>query len=147
MAKYDGLGKFLSGQAASELPMTFKDVEDVLGTKLPASASDYPAWWANDVTSHVQAKAWLNAGYETQQVDVQARKLVFKYVGVPHPPRDGLDEPRHGFKHETKQPRRHPLFGAMKGLLTIEPGYDLTQPAMPEWADLLDAKYGPEKPK
>jgi hypothetical protein len=35
----------------------------------------------------------------------------------------------------------------LKGTFTIEPGYDLTQPAMPEWADLIDEKYGPEKNK
>jgi hypothetical protein len=39
------------------------------------------------------------------------------------------------------------MIGALKGWLIIEPGYDLTQPAMPEWPDLLDEKYGPEKPK
>ena len=39
----------------------------------------------------------------------------------------------------------HPLYGAMQGLIRIMPGTDLTQPADPEWADRLDAEYGPEK--
>ena len=43
--------------------------------------------------------------------------------------------------------RRHPIFGAMKGWFTIEKGYDLTQPAMPEWTEMLDEKYGPESQK
>ena len=38
--------------------------------------------------------------------------------------------------------RRHPLIGSMKGTFTIAPGVDLTEPAMPEWADLIDEKYG-----
>lgn len=38
--------------------------------------------------------------------------------------------------------RRHPAFGAMKGMTTIPPGVDLTEPAMPEWAELIDEKYG-----
>ncbi|MEO5326366.1 helix-turn-helix transcriptional regulator [Mesorhizobium sp. CC13] len=38
--------------------------------------------------------------------------------------------------------RRHPLFGCMKGVLTIPPGVDLTEPADPGLADYLDRKYG-----
>jgi len=34
--------------------------------------------------------------------------------------------------------RRHPLFGCMKGTLTIAPDVDLTQPACPEWADIAE---------
>ena len=41
--------------------------------------------------------------------------------------------------------RRHPLFGSMKDVTWIAPGVDLTEPAMPEWADLIDEKYGPER--
>jgi hypothetical protein len=32
----------------------------------------------------------------------------------------------------------HPLFGCMKGTVTIPEGADLTEPACPEWADLID---------
>ncbi|HEV7600274.1 MAG TPA: hypothetical protein VGO49_08445 [Bradyrhizobium sp.] len=32
----------------------------------------------------------------------------------------------------------HPLFGCMKGMVTIPEGVDLTEPACPEWADLID---------
>ena len=28
---------------------------------------------------------------------------------------------------------RHPLFGALKGLLVVMPGTDLTEPADPDW--------------
>ena len=41
--------------------------------------------------------------------------------------------------------RRHPLFGIWKGLVTIAPGVDLTEPAFPERADLIEAKYGKGK--
>ena len=41
-----------------------------------------------------------------------------------------------------KKHKRHPAFGAMKGTFTIAPGVDLTEPAFPEWADLIDEKYG-----
>jgi hypothetical protein len=32
----------------------------------------------------------------------------------------------------------HPLIGWMKGTVTIPEGVDLTEPACPEWADLID---------
>jgi transcriptional regulator with XRE-family HTH domain len=38
--------------------------------------------------------------------------------------------------------RRHPLFGCLKGALTVPPGVDLTEPADPELAGYLDRKYG-----
>ena len=34
----------------------------------------------------------------------------------------------------------HPLIGWMKGTVTIAEGVDLTEPACPEWADLIDEK-------
>jgi hypothetical protein len=39
-----------------------------------------------------------------------------------------------------KQPRRHPLFGFMKGTLWVAPGVDLTEPACPEWDELIEEK-------
>jgi hypothetical protein len=31
--------------------------------------------------------------------------------------------------------KRHPMFGALKGLVRIAPGTDLTDPAYPDWSD------------
>jgi hypothetical protein len=33
---------------------------------------------------------------------------------------------------------RHPLIGWMKGTVSIPDGVDLTEPACPEWADLIE---------
>ena len=40
-----------------------------------------------------------------------------------------------------RKPRRHPLFGAFAGLVTVAPGVDLTKPADPGWADLIERLY------
>jgi hypothetical protein len=40
-----------------------------------------------------------------------------------------------------RKPRRHPLFGAFAGLATVAPGVDLTEPADPGWADLIEQLY------
>ena len=45
----------------------------------------------------------------------------------------------------TEEKPFHPAYGLMQGLIRIMPGTDVTQPADPEWADRLDAEYGPEK--
>jgi hypothetical protein len=45
-------------------------------------------------------------------------------------------------KKLAKQPRRHPLFGRMKGMVTLMPQTDLTKPADPDWADIAWGKQG-----
>lgn len=137
--------------------MTFGEIEQVIGSKLPPSAYRHRPWWANEAANHVHAKAWLSAGYRTEQVDMAGKKLIFKRAHFPSPPsggpaaesRGGLGEPMRAFQDDSaKNPAaRHPLIGALKGWLIVEPGYDLTQPAMPEWAELADRKYGRENPQ
>jgi hypothetical protein len=48
----------------------------------------------------------------------------------------------HADAQSQKQTRRHPLIGFMKGTITVAAGVDLTEPAFPEWADLIEEKYG-----
>lgn len=137
MSKYDPLEKFLSRSNASLLPMTFDEIEGILGFSLPPSQM-HRAWWSNNPSNNVMTKAWLAAGFETEQVDLDARKLVFRRMAAPIAPPAAAKLPT----QEPKQPRRHPLFGWMKGTFTIVPGTDLTAPADPEWADIA---WGPEK--
>ncbi|HEX3653888.1 MAG TPA: hypothetical protein VHU18_13800 [Rhizomicrobium sp.] len=146
MSKYQPLTEFLKASSAPQLPLTFAEVETILGVKLPASAYEHPAWWANDAgKSHVQAKAWLSAGYETEQIDKQAKKLVFKRIGIA----PGMAEAAREFVHaepNEKKLGRHPAIGSMKGTFTIEPGFDLTSPMFTdeEWAEIekeMDADW------
>src|SRR5258708_22267448 len=126
MAISEPLGQYLKKNAASRVPMTFRDVESVIGRKLPASAYRHRPWWANEARGHSHAKAWLQAGYETEQVDMAAKKLVFVRCAAP---REMAESPRE-FGAAEKKSGRHPLIGSMKGTFTIEPGWDLTKPAM-----------------
>jgi hypothetical protein len=145
MSKYDPLAIFLKQSAVQRLSMSFAEIEKVLGFKLPTSAHGYPAWWANERTSHVQARSWMAAGYETEQVDLTGKKLVFKRTGVgamATPAKKpfktlgaviGMSDAAREFEPadgENAKKRTHPLIGWMKGTFTIEPGYDLTRPSM-----------------
>jgi hypothetical protein len=49
-----------------------------------------------------------------------------------------MSEPEKPAVNAPSQP--HPLFGVWKGLITIAPGVDLTEPAFPEWAE-IEKKY------
>jgi hypothetical protein len=150
MSKYAPLGNYLREQPFSEVPMTFAEIERVTGIKLPPKAQSHRAWWSNSPSNNVMTKVWLDAGFRSERVDMAARKLVFRRVHPKAPtPGGGMNEGGRPFKPQTgpEQPRRHPIFGAMKGWFTIEKGYDLTQPAMPEWTEMLDEKYGPESQK
>ncbi len=137
MSKYDPLRRYLEGRSTQQVPMTFAEIEKVLGFKLPESQR-YPAWWSNNPTNNVMTNEWLAAGYKTEQVDIDGRKLVFRRMRPLAPSPAGSSETG----EEAKQPRRHPLFGRMKGIITIRPGTDLTEPADPDWANIASGKVG-----
>lgn len=66
MAKYDPLGAYLARRGSPEIELAFEEVERIIGTRLPETASR-PQWWANEAdpdTRHVQCKAWRDAGYD-----------------------------------------------------------------------------------
>ena len=61
---------------------SFGDVEDVLGFSLPLSARDHRPWWSNQRDgSHSHARAWLAAGYKTEDVNMEAQTVTFRYTG------------------------------------------------------------------
>jgi hypothetical protein len=139
MTKYAALGDFLKRQRRDRVRMEFAEIEKIIGAKLPPSARRHRPWWGNNASNHVNAKIWLDAGFESEQVDMKKRTLVFRRARRPNTAdktaQAGGEKPF------------HPLYGYMKGLVRIMPGTDLTAPADPELADYLDAKYGPEKRK
>jgi len=129
MGKYTRLGEFLRAQRSKEVPMTFAEIERVIGGKLPPNSPQYPAWWSNNPSNNVMTKVWLGAGFRTEQVDVKAHRVVFRRVeekapALPSPP--------------AKKGERHPLFGALKGLAHIPQGVDLTEPADPDWGKVYE---------
>ena len=125
MSKYDPLTSHLAARNSDYISMSFSEIEQQLGFPLPESSRKHRAWWSNNPSNNVMTKAWLAAGYETAHVDLEAEKLQFV--------RDNSGAPR---SHETGP---HPIFGCMKGTVTIPDSVDLTEPAEPEWADIADS--------
>jgi hypothetical protein len=109
MGKYGPLEKFLRDRRPGRWRASFREVEALLGFKLPPSALKYPAWWSNDETGHSHAKAWLDAGWRTEDVDIADRKLTFARVGA--------------------QAAGGDPWGCMTGTVAIMPGVDLTEPS------------------
>jgi len=130
MGKYEPLAQFLRTQRTNEVAMTFADIERIVGAKLPPKAQHHRAWWSNNPSNNVMTKAWLEAGFRSEQVDLAARRLVFRRASkaqvAPPSETSRSEQPPSGH-------RRHPLLGALKGLVRIMPGTDLTKPADPDW--------------
>jgi hypothetical protein len=66
MSKYGPLCDYLVINKASYVKLTYPEIEKVINDQLPKSASNYREWWANG--SHIQANAWLDAGYKVDKV-------------------------------------------------------------------------------
>ena len=154
MSKYDLLGKYLREQPGPEVAMSFAELEEVTGVPLPPKAQLQRAWWSNNPSNNVMTKVWVDAGFRSERVDLQGKRLVFKRVAAEPESPSGFYEPQQEFRYETRPagphirtPRRHPAFGALKGALRIDSGADLAEPALPEWGDASGTKNGPEERK
>jgi hypothetical protein len=78
MAKYDPLREYLKRQTKTKIPLDFKEIEDILGSKLPPSARKHSAWWARgQAGQHVQKRAWLDAGFVVDNFDIIRERVEF----------------------------------------------------------------------
>ena len=77
--KYDGLGSHLKFRAAftDNVKLTFARIDGLIGSNLPMNAYRDPTWWSNTSTS-IHAKAWLDAGWEIQEVNFKEGTLSSK---------------------------------------------------------------------
>ena len=131
-AKYEPLQAHLESVGFDRIRMTFRQIEQVIGSELPGSARKYRAWWSNNPSNSVMTRAWLGAGYMTEGVSMEHEFLTFrkdKSIERPQLPVPG-----------DKAGETHPVFSCMSGTVTIADGTDLTEPASPEWEDAITAR-------
>jgi len=81
VSKYYGLENHLKFRAAFTglVKLSFARIDGLIGSNLPISAFRDEAWWSNS-SSSVHAKAWLNAGWEVQEVNLKEGNVTFKKV-------------------------------------------------------------------
>jgi hypothetical protein len=135
MGKYQPLGDYLRQQGTELVAMKFEEIERIVGSKLPEKSQLHRPWWSNNPNNNVMTKVWLDAGYRTEQVDMASRRLVFRRIHPGKPSEPASPAPAVSTDAGRAPTRRHPLFGALKGLLRVMPGTDLTKPADPTWGE------------
>jgi hypothetical protein len=78
-SRYEPLREYLASRSEPAVRMTFGQIEEVLSAPLPPSARKYRPWWANErAGTHVHARAWLDAGRRTTDVDLDTEVVTFR---------------------------------------------------------------------
>jgi hypothetical protein len=70
--KYTPLENYLSAlpESQREMTLSFDRIQEILSDKLPRSAFQYRAWWANEKDgSHIHARSWLDAAWTVETVN------------------------------------------------------------------------------
>lgn len=117
MSKYRPLTEFLKQKSVETVRLRFDEIARVIGQPLPRSAYQHREWWSNNPTGHSHARAWVDAGWRSEQVDMEDQTLVFRRVAA----------------EQTAPVEDYDPWGAMRGSVTVQPGWDLTRPTGEEW--------------
>ena len=127
--KYTPLQKHLKAQSGAQISMSFADIERLIGAKLPPSARKHRPWWSNHPGNSVITRAWLNAGYKSEQVDMKRECLVFCRAS------NDLATNRDSVRDSAVANGAYVVsfYGCMKGMITVSDDCDLTAPADPNW--------------
>lgn len=124
MTKYEPLERYLRESRRTEVPLSFSEIEAIIGAKLPPAAHVHRAWWSNNPSNNVMTKSWLAAGFVSERVDIGGEKLVFRRRAA-----------ERGFAEapgaRTGLLRR--LRARLGGTVTVAPGVDLTAPTGEAW--------------
>ena len=75
--KYTPLEEYLRTLPKSRkaVKLSFEQIEAILKFKLPASAYEDERWWLREKEgNHVNLRAWANAGWKIESVDVNKKQ-------------------------------------------------------------------------
>ncbi len=79
--KYTPLENYLRNlpESQREVKFRFEEIERILNAKLPSSAYEDRRWWDKEKEgNHISVRAWANAGWKVEGLDVNKKwvKLV-----------------------------------------------------------------------
>ena len=79
-SKYKPLEVFLLDLPVTQsaIKLSFGEIENILKSKLPASAYEDDRWWEHETEgNHVNKRAWSTAGWKMAEVNVKRKKVSF----------------------------------------------------------------------
>jgi hypothetical protein len=82
--KYSPLENYLRNLPEGKRVVTlrFGQIEGILNSKLPFSAYESQLWWEHEKEgNHVNARAWSNAGWKVDEVNLNEKWVVLVRAG------------------------------------------------------------------
>jgi hypothetical protein len=82
--KYTPLEHYLRDlpESQREVSLRFEQIERILNGKLPSSAYEDRRWWDHETEgNHVSKRAWANAGWKIESLDVKKKWVKFIRAG------------------------------------------------------------------
>jgi hypothetical protein len=76
--KYAPLENYLRDlpESQREATLRFEQIERILKDKLPSSAYEDRRWWDHETEgNHVNSRAWSNAGWKIESLDVNKKRV------------------------------------------------------------------------
>lgn len=74
--KYKKLEEYFKSIHDDNISLSFEQIENILGFKLPQSSYKYPACWSNSGTHPIEI-AWLNNGFYSKQINLVQKTITF----------------------------------------------------------------------
>jgi len=84
--KYEALTRYLRFRSAftDTVKLSFAQVDGIIGDNLPLEAYRSEEWWKNTPTT-AHARAWLDAGWKTVEVNLKEAYVVFQKTKAQQP--------------------------------------------------------------
>jgi hypothetical protein len=82
--KYTPLENYLRDLPRNQrkVALSFEQIERILNNKLPSSAYESQKWWEHGKEgNHVNDRAWSNAGWKIESLDVNGKWVKFVRAG------------------------------------------------------------------
>lgn len=138
--RYEPLTVYLKAREGDGVTLTFDQLADILGFRLPAAASNHAEWW-RDASGHPQARGWRDAGWSFVRTDRRAQTVTFRRDapskgargGAKPKPRAAAAKPAAARKTPAKDQGRSPGRGLFSGLILIPDSAEMRRGGDPTW--------------